>query len=393
MQQMAQGWLVYRITDSPLMLGIVAFAAQAPAFFITPIAGLLSDRYDRRCIILAADIIQMIIAFILAILILAEVVQPWHIVLLSIITGIAGAFEMTTRHSFVPQMVDDKKDLGNAIALNSVMFNMARLIGPALAGGIVAWAGEGICFLLNGISFLAVIAALIKMNLKKRIHAEHKNPFKELKDGFKYVARSVPLRIIMLLMAFVSLTGAGMLVQLPVFARDILHGDSLTYGFLTGAVGFGALLGALYMASRRTVRGLSNIICIAIVVFGMGLVAVAFADSLFVAILFLMGTGTGTMMHMTSSNTIIQTVADDDKRGRAMSFYILSFSGFLPLGSLLSGMAVKVFGVRLVMASGGVLTCLAGIVYLLLLPRMRKYLRPVYIKKGIIPSDAGVEIQ
>ncbi len=392
MQQMAQGWLVYRLTDSPLMLGIVAFAGQVPAFFLTPMAGLLSDRYDRRSIILIADIVQMLQAFILAALLLAGIVQPWHIIVLSVVLGTAGAFEMTTRHSFVPQMVDDKEDLGNAIALNSVMFNMARLIGPALAGVVVAWMGEGMCFIINGVSFFAVIAALLMMDVKKRVHAGHKDLFNELKEGFRYVFEFIPLRIIILLMVFVSLTGSSVLVLLPVFARDILHGGPRAFGFLTGAIGLGAMLGAFYMASRRTVRGLGNVIVVALFLFGTGLIAVSFAGSLIVTIAFLMIVGLGTMMHMASSNTIIQTVADDDKRGRVMSLYILSFSGFVPLGNLIAGSAANVFGVRYVVAFAGILTISAGVIFIFLLPKIRKHIRPVYIRKQIIPVDPGVEI-
>jgi len=393
MQQMAQGWLVYRITNSPLMLGLVAFAGQVPAFFLTPIAGLLSDRHDRRTIILISDIVQMVQAFILALLILTKTVQPWHILVLSIILGTAGAFEMTTRHAFVPEMVDNKEDLGNAIALNSVLFNMARLIGPALAGGIIALTGEGICFILNGVSFIAVIAALLMMDVKKRAQVEHKRPMKELIEGFKYVIGSVPLRDIIIIMAFTSLTGSAVLVLLPVFARDILHGGPQTYGFLTGAVGLGAMLAAFYIASRKTVRGLGTVILAGIFLFGAALVASAFSGNLYTAVVLLITAGIGTMLQMASSNTIIQTITDDDKRGRVMSFYLLSFSGFGPIGNLIAGWTAKVFGVRPVIAFGGILTLAAGVVFIFVLPKIREHLRAVYIKQGIIPPDLGAGIK
>jgi len=393
MQQMAQSWLVYRITDSPLMLGIVAFAGQIPSFLLTPAAGIVSDRYDKRKIILLADIAQMAAAFVFAALVFADLIMPWHIIVLSVITGSAGAFEMTTRHSFVPQMVEDKNDLGNAIALNSVMFNMARLIGPALAGVVVAVSGEGICFLINGVSFVAVIAGLLMMKIKKHVHTVHKSPFNELKEGFKYVFESVPLKSIITLMAFVSFAGSGVTILLPVFARDILHGDSMTYGFLTGAVGLGALTGALGMAAKKTLKGLSALMSSAVIVFGAGLFLASFAGNLIMAMALLLFVGAGTMLHMASSNTIIQTVADDDKRGRVISFYILSFSGFLPLGSLVSGWLAKIFGVRHVIAAGGILTALAGVILLFFLPKIRRSLRSVYIKKGIIPSETVVEIK
>jgi MFS family permease len=393
MQQTAQGWLVYRLTNSPLMLGIVAFAGQIPNFFLTPIAGLLSDRNDRRSIILIADIVQMIMAFILAALILTNTVQAWHIIVLSAVVGISGAFEMTTRHSLVPQMVDDKADVGNAIALNSVMFNMARLIGPPLAGLTVAWLGEGMCFVINGFSFIAVIIALLMMDLIRRVEADRKDPIKELEDGFKYVFESIPMRTIIILMAFVSLTGSAVIVLLPVFARDILHGGPQTYGLLIGSQGLGAIIGALYMASRKTVRRLTKVILFSVFYFGIGLIAVSISGSLIMAVIFLMIAGTGTMIHMASSNTIIQTVADDDKRGRAVSFYILSFSGFVPIGNLIAGWAAGRFGVRQVVACGGILTVMAGLIFSLILPEVRRRLKNVYIKKGIIPVDPGVEIK
>ncbi|HNZ29923.1 MAG TPA: MFS transporter, partial [Candidatus Goldiibacteriota bacterium] len=239
----------------------------------------------------------------------------------------------------------------------------------------------------------AVIAALLMMKIKKHVHTVHKSPFNELKEGFKYVFESVPLKSIITLMAFVSFAGSGVTILLPVFARDILHGDSMTYGFLTGAVGLGALTGALGMAAKKTLKGLSALMSSAVIVFGAGLFLASFAGNLIMAMALLLFVGAGTMLHMASSNTIIQTVADDDKRGRVISFYILSFSGFLPLGSLVSGWLAKIFGVRHVIAAGGILTALAGVILLFFLPKIRRSLRSVYIKKGIIPSETVVEIK
>ena len=393
MQQMALSWLVYRLTNSTLMLGIVAFAGQLPAFFLTPIAGLLSDRKDRRAILLISDIASMILAIILTVLVIYGVVQPWHIIVISILSGIAGTFEMTTRHSFIHEMVDNKDDLGNAIALNSVIFNIARLLGPAIAGAIIAVAGEGICFAVNSVTFIAVIAALLMMKLGVKPHVEHKQPLKELSEGFKYVFGSVPLRVIIVLMAFISFTGSAVLVLLPVFAKDILGGGPQTYGFLTGSVGLGALAGALYMASRKTVRGLVSVIAFSLFLFGTALVITAYTKTTAAAMFMLCVCGVGIMLQMASSNTILQTVTDDDKRGRVMSFYLISFSGFGPLGNLAAGWLAKEFGVRPVIAAGGVLTIAAGIVYLFLIRKMRTHLRPVYVKKGIITVDTGIEVK
>jgi MFS family permease len=231
------------------------------------------------------------------------------------------------------------------------------------------------------------------MNIKKHVYTAHKSPLKELKEGFKYVTESVPLKSIIILMASVSLTGSGVTILLPVFARDILHGDSMTYGFLTGAVGLGALTGALGMASKKTLKGLSALMAFAVIVFGAGLFLASFAGNLIIAMGLLLFVGAGTMLHMAASNTIIQTVADDDKRGRVISFYILSFSGFLPLGSLVAGWLAKIFGVRQVIAGGGILTAFAGLILLFFLSEIRQNLRSVYIKKGIIPSETVVEIK
>lgn len=393
MQMIAQSWLIYRLTNSPLILGLVAFAGQIPAIFVTPLGGLLSDRADRRIILIAANITSMALAFVLAILVLSKTVAPWHIILISVISGIAWTFEMTTRHSFIPEMVDKKEDLGNAIALNSVLFNVARLIGPAIAGVLIATAGEGICFILNGVSFITVIAALMMMNLKKRDHTAHKHPLKELKEGFRSAFGSVAIRYIIFLMAFISLTGSAVMVLLPVFAKEILHGSAQTFGLLTGAVGLGALTGALYMASRKTVRGLGTIIIAALMLYGTALIAASFTGIALVTMLFLVLCGAGTMLHTASSNTIIQTVTEDDVRGRVMSFFLLSFSAFGPLGSLIAGWLAGIFGVRIVLLCGGVSTLVAGIVFLAVLPEIRKHLKPVYIKKGIIPSDTAADVK
>ncbi|MCE5299536.1 MAG: MFS transporter [Spirochaetia bacterium] len=392
MQNTAQGWLVYRMTNSSAMLGLVAFAGQIPAFFMAPLAGILSDRLDKRKILLAADTLQMAQAIVMAILVISGSILPWHIVALAAVLGIANGFEMTTRHAMVPDVVGNKKDVGNAIALNSGMFNIGRILGPSVAGFVVAYYGEGMCFAINAATYIAIIYALLAMKFPERPAAgKQAAPFDDLKEGFKYTFSFKPLRDIILLMAFVSMTGSAALVLMPVYARDILHGGPQTLGTLMGAVGAGAILGAFYLASRKKIPGLGRVICVALLIFGAGLCGVAFVNSTWAAALLLVAAGAGTMLHMSSSNTIIQTVADDHMRGRALSFYVMSFSGFGPPGNLLAGYAAKLLGARQTVFALGMLTIAGAVVFAANLSSMGELLKPVYIRRGILPPDTGVE--
>jgi MFS family permease len=388
MQQIAVSWLVYRLTHSVFMLGVVGFASRIPTFLLAPAAGVLVDRWNRHRTLVITQVLSMVQALVLAILVLTGTVQVWQIICLTLILGIINSFDVPVRQSFVVDMIGRRQDLGNAIALNSSMVNGARLVGPSLAGILIAAVGEGICFLVNALSFLAVIVSLIAMtNIPKRPKALHVRFLRGLKEGFAYAFGFTPIRYLLLLLALVSLMGMGYMVLMPVFAKEILHGGAHTYGFLMGATGVGALTGALFLASRKTVLGLSKIIAIASGIFGAGLVGLS-VTRFFIPSLLLMATiGFGMMVQMAATNTVIQTLVDDDKRGRVMSLYAMAFMGMTPFGSLLAGGLAHSIGVPYTVAIGGV-TCLAGsLLFARKRPEIRKMIRPIYREKGIIASE------
>ncbi len=390
MQQIAMTWLVYRITGSAFMLGVVAFSAQLPVFIISPFAGVLADRWNRRRLLVIEQSIAMTQALILAILTLTNLIAVWHIIVLGIVLGIVNSFDTPVRQSFMIEMIGDREDLANAIALNSSLVNAARLVGPSVAGIIVAAFGEGICFLLNGLSYIAVIIALLKMVVRERppSHEEH-HVIKKLHEGYLYVSGFRPIRSILLLLALVSLMGVQP-VLMPVFAKEILHGGPHTFGFLMAAMGLGALTGAVYSASRKSVVGLGKRIAIAAGTFGTGLIALSFIHVFWLAEICLYLTGLGMMIQMASSNTILQTISDDDKRGRVMSFYTMAFMGMAPFGSFFAGSLATTIGVQWTLFAGGII-CLSGaLLFARDLPAFRKILRPMYIKMGII-SDMPSE--
>jgi MFS family permease len=329
----------------------------------------------------------MVQAFVLAFLTLTGVVQVWHIIGLSLFLGFVYSVDIPVRQSFFVEMLDRKEDLGNAIALNSFLFNGARLVGPSVAGIMIAVTGEGICFLLNGISFFAIILALLAMRIpKKEISILH-TPLREgLAEGYRYVRDFVPIRYILLQLALISFMGMPYAVLLPVFARDILLGGSHTLGFLMGASGLGALTGALYLASRKTVLGLGRWIALTSAVFGAGIIAFALSTVFLLSVAMMFVTGFGMMVQMASSNTIIQTIVDEDKRGRVMSFFAMSFMGMAPFGSLFAGSLASVIGAPATLVITG-LCCIAGAgLFYRRLPEIRRHIRPIYRKMGILPQ-------
>jgi MFS family permease len=390
MQRIAMPWLVYHITGSALLLGVVSFAGQIPTFLLAPFAGVITDRFNRYKVLLVTQIISLVQAVILAVLTLTGTIEIWHIVVLSILLGAVNAFDVPSRHSFVIEMVERKEDLGNAIALNSMMFNSARLIGPSVAGIILASAGEGICFLINAVSYIFVIASLLFMKVKTReITRKDIHMFRELKEGLDYAFGFAPIKHLLLLLAVVNLLGASYQVLMPVFAKEVLQGGSQTYGFLMGAAGFGALLGAVYLASRESVMKLGRLIPASVFLFGSGLVAIAFMRIFPVALLLMIFIGLGLMLHTATSNTILQTITDDDKRGRVMSFYTMAIMGTAPFGSLLAGFLAKTVGTSQTIVIGG-LSCLAGAFFFFRkLPELKNIVRPVYVRMGIIPEVAA----
>ena len=387
MQQVALGWLVYRLTDSAFLLGLVGFSSQIPTFILASVAGVLADRYNKHKIIIATQTLAMIQAFVLASLTLSGTIQICQILLLSLFSGMINAFDMPTRQSFVIEMVDDRNDLPNAIALNSSMFNAARLAGPTIAGILITAIGEGFCFLVNAISYLTVIVALFMMKIEPTVVAQKKEKVLErLNEGIKYAYNFKPIRALLLLIALVSLTGMPYTVLMPVFARDILHGDAHTLGFLFGAVGSGALIGAIYLASRKSVLGLGRWIAIATSIFSLGLLFFSFSREIYLSIGLMLFTGFGMMMQMASTNTLLQTLVDDDKRGRVMSLYVMAFMGTAPFGSFMAGTLASTIGASLTVMSSGII-CLAGaFIFYRNLSALRKHIRPIYIQKGILPE-------
>jgi MFS family permease len=394
MQQVALGWLVYRLTHSAFLLGLVGFCGQIPSLVVSPLAGVWADRWNRHRMVVATQALSMLQALALAGLVLTDVVRVWHVLVLSLFIGIVNAFDVPARQSFLVEMVGGREDLPNAIALNSSTFNAARLVGPSVAGAMIAAVGEGVVFLVNGLSYVAVIAALLAMRVPARpsLVGPVAPAWKTLEEGFTYVTRFSPVRSILLLVALVSLAGAPYAVLMPVFATDVLHGDSHTLGFLVGSIGVGALCGALLLASRRTVRGLGNLIVAAVAGFGTALVAFSFSRSVGLSLVLVFFTGLGLMVQMAASNTILQTLVDDDKRGRVMSFYAASFMGTMPIGSLIAGGLAGTIGAPRTLCLGGVFCLLGAVAFARALPGIRKEIRPIYVRLGIIPEMArGLE--
>ncbi len=389
-QRLAMPWLVYRLTGSALLLGIVSFAGQIPALLLAPLAGVLTDRWNRHHILIITQILAMLQALVLALLFFLGVIQIWHILVLSIFLGCINAFDMPTRQAFVVEMVEGKQDLSNAIALNSSMVNSARLLGPSIAGVLIALSNEGTCFLINGLSYLIVIASLLLMRVSPRkISGRNTHVWQGFKEGISYVFGFAPIRSIILLLSLVSLMGMPYIVLMPVFVKEILKGDSHTFGFLMGASGTGALAGALYLASRRTVLGLDKLIPLSVATFGVGLVAFALSRFFWLSLPLMLITGLGMIMQMTSSNTILQTIVDDDKRGRVMSFFFMAFMGTMPFGSLLAGVLADSIGAPNTLIIGGIACILGAIVFATRLPGLREMMRPIYVRLGIIPEVAS----
>jgi MFS family permease len=385
MTRIATAWLVYRLTHSALLLGTVSFVGQIPTFLLAPLAGVLIDRMDRRRVLVWTQALAMVQSLVLAWLTLTHRINIPEVLVLSVFQGAINAFDMPARQSFMVQMVEDRADLSNAIAINSSMVNLARLIGPSLAGLVIAATNEGWCFLVDGISYIAVIVSLLLM----RVHIVSAqraaaSMLEQLREGWTYVANFLPIRTILLLFALVSLMGMPYMVLMPVFAAQVLHGGAHTLGFLTGAAGVGALVSALSLVLRKSVRGLLKMIPIAAAVFGAGLVLFGMSHVLWLSLVLMVAVGFGMMQGLTASNTIIQTLVPEEMRGRVMSYYTAAFVGMSPFGSLLAGALAHWIGApRTVMFTGS--CCVVGAAWFW--SRMKfigKEMRPIYIKLGII---------
>ena len=389
MQQVAMSWLVYQLTNSPFFLGVVGFSSQIPTFVTAPFAGVLVDRWNRRSILLTTQALSLVQALILAALALSGHIGFLHIIVLSIFLGLVNGFDIPARQALVYELVDEPEDLPNAIALNSLIFNAARLAGPAMAGILIAAVGEGVCFLLNAVSFLTVLLALAAIRLKpQKIITHQGHVLRGLKEGVVYAFGFMPIRAMLLLLGLVSLVGMPYGVLMPVFARDVLHGGPQTLGFLMGSVGVGALGGALFLASRQSARGLGRIAVLALSVFGGGVIAFSFSRRLMFSLPLILTAGFGILVLIASLNTILQTIVDDDKRGRVMSLYTMAFMGMAPFGSLLVGSIADSFGAPLTLRASGLVCIAAAVVFWKKLPAIREEVRPIFMGKGVIPQVA-----
>jgi MFS family permease len=398
MTRVATSWLVYRLTRSPVLLGLSSFAGQVPAFFLGPLAGVWVDRWDRHRTLVWTQVLSMLQSFALAALALAHIITIWEIILLALAQGLINAFDMPARQSFVIQMVESREDLGNAIALNSSMVNATRLIGPAIAGVLIAAVGEGYCFLTDGVSYIAVIVSLLAMRItvpqaRRRPGSERPSRvLAELEEGWNYVRNSVPIRSLLLLLALTSLVGMPYTVLMPIFASRILHGGAHTLGFLMAASGAGALVSAMLLAIRKSVLGLGRMIPLSAAIFGASLIAFSLSHQFWLSLLLMPFTGFGLMQQMAATNTILQTIVDDTKRGRVMAYYAMAFQGMAPFGSLLGGVVAARIGAPATLAVGGAI-CLAGSLgFARQLPTIRNFIRPIYRQLGILPELAlGVQ--
>ncbi len=385
MTQLATIWLVYNLTNSPLMLGVVGFSSQIPSFFLAPFGGVFVDRFSRYRTLIATQVLAMIQSLTLAVLALTGMIQVWHIIVLSLCQGFINALDAPARQAFVPELVEHREDLANAIAINSTMINGARLIGPAIGGLLIARVGTGYCFLIDGLSYIAVIAALLAMKVKpwKNVVSDG-NPLQKVKEGFVYAFSFPPIRSILLLSTLVSLMGLQNTILVPVIAEQVLKGGAETLGFLMAASGVGALTGGIYLATRQTIFGIGNLIAFAPGILGTGLIAFSLSRFLPLSLFTMLFVGLGTILQIAASNTFLQTIVEDDKRGRLMSLYTMSFLGMIPVGNLLGGILASHIGATNTLIIDGIACILGSIVFSRQLPALRQIMRPIYEKKGIV---------
>ncbi len=361
----ATSWLVYRLTNSALLLGVVGFASQFPTFLLTPFAGIYVDRWNRHRLLVGTQVASMLISFVLAALTLSSTISIFWLIVVSVCSGIVNAFDMAGRQAFVVLLIEDKRDLGNAIALNSSVFNAARLIGPSVAGAIIALTSEGWCYFIDGVSYLAVIAALLAMRVPQArlVPASAQvSPLQQFREGWTYAYGSRTIRSVISVIALVCLVGVPYTVLMPVFAAEILGGGAHTLGFLMTATGGGALLGALWLASRRNIAGLTRNIAVAGSVFSVGLMAFALSRAMWLSVPLLVVSGFGFIVMVASSNTLLQTIVEDSKRGRVLSFFLMAYFGTTPFGSLAAGAVSERIGAPYTLVACGAL-CLAGVAW------------------------------
>jgi MFS family permease len=387
MTRMATSWLVYRLTGSALLLGIVGFASQIVPFLLQPLAGAWVERMDRQKLLIRTQAAAAIQSFILAALTLGHIITIWEVIALSALQGLINAFDALGRHSFFVQMIEDRNDLGNAIALNSTMVNGARLLGPALAGVTIGIAGEGGCFLIDGISYIAVIASLLMMKIKPvEIAHTADNLIRQMREGWDYVRSFSPIRTILLLFSVVSLMGYPYMVLLPIFAGQVLHGGPYTLGWLTAVSGLGALISALSLAFRKSVVGLTRMIQVSSATLGLALILFGISHWLFLSLLLMGFAGFGMMQSASASNTIIQTLVPEDKRARVLSYYAMAYFGSAPIGSLLAGALAQKIGASNTIIITGTFCLLGSLWFALQMPKIRTLMRPIYQEMGLLPK-------
>jgi len=387
--RIATSWLVYRLTGSGAMLGLIGFCGLVPTFVLAPLAGVYVDRHSRHRVIVATQVLSMIQSFALAALALLHIITVPEIAALQLFQGVINAFDTPARQAFVVEMVEDRRDLANAIALNSSMFNGARLIGPSVGGILIALVGEGGCFLIDGVSYLAVIASLLAMTLRPAApRSAPKHAMHELREGFRYAASSRPIRVMLGLLAVVSLVGMPFTVLMPLIASERLHGGANTLGFLMAAVGLGALGGAVRLAMRRSVVGLGSTIVRSAMSFGVLLGAFAASQKIWISLPLLILVGFSMMLQTASTNTVLQTILEERMRGRVMAFYTMAVMGTAPFGSLIAGALADRIGAPWTIAGGGVVCAAAAGYCATQLPGLREQVRPIYQKLGILPEVA-----
>ena len=392
MQSVAESWLVFRLTGSSALLGVSSFASLAPVFLFATVGGTVADRVNRHRIIVATQSASMVLPLVLAALTLTHTVRVWHVFVLAGILGVVNAFDIPARQSFLVEMVG-REDLMNAIALNSSMVNGARVVGPAIAGLLVAAVGEGWCFLLNGLSYIAVIAGLLMMDVPPRPRrAADRSALRDTVEGFRFVARTAPIRALLVLLGVISFSGMPYSVLMPVFAESVLHGGPRGLGLLMGAAGLGALGGALSLVRRSGVRGLGRWVAAASASFGAALIAFSLSRAFWLSALLLIPVGAAMMVEMASSNTLIQAMVPNELRGRVMAVYSMMFMGMAPFGALFAGWIAGRVGAPRTVAFGGVVCLVAAGVFALRLPVLRHEGRRLIVAQEVAGGDPAVEI-
>jgi len=384
-QIIAASWLTYRLTNSAFLLGLLTFAGQLPTLLFSPFAGVMVDRWNRYKLIKTTQILFALQSLFFGVLVLTDIIQIWHILILNIFGGFIMAFDSPVRQSFVVDIVEDKKDIGNAIALNSMLFNMARMVGPAIAGILVAIIGEGWCFIINTITFLAIIINLHLMNIKQTIFNNSNNHvLTDLKEGFLYTYNFLPIRYILIILAFVSIVGMSMNVLMPIYTKDILLGDSKILGFLMSSMGVGSLIGGVKLATKNNPKGLEKNIFFATIIFGLGLTILPLFQNFIYATFIMLFIGYGMISQIIASNTMIQSLVDDDKRGRVMGIYSMSFMGTAPIGSLFAGTLSSIIGVMNTSIIAGLCCILAGLFFFSKIKIISKIVEDTYVKQNTL---------